>query len=133
MKYIVLAIIFTFQWSYSQQKKIERTATSAKDVESVVVASVPQNNSIEKAHLENQLVYVSLGNMLGYLSKFELYFREYLFEEYGITSIDYGCVVTGQEVDFMNVMKAKIEEKYGENFIHTERTKAKVIYEKQNL
>ncbi|PRP65773.1 hypothetical protein BST86_01025 [Nonlabens agnitus] len=77
------------------------------------------------------LIYVTLGSLTGQLSKFEVFFRQYLIQNYNVGYEFYGCNLMGPELAYMNKRNKELTDAFGEDFIATQREKAKELFNKK--
>lgn len=132
MKFTILLLLITVQFLSAQDVPVKSQDSIIILTEYSMAGSSSSNRTTQEMIQSDVFIYVTAGSMTGYLNPFEKFFRIYLMEEYGIGYKFYGCSVMGNELAFMNTMNARIKDAYGENFISIERSKAKVIFEKQS-
>ncbi|SCY20925.1 hypothetical protein SAMN05192588_1678 [Nonlabens sp. Hel1_33_55] len=128
MKNIIVCFLLISQLIVAQEKPKEtETATAENTVElNTTYYSLPSGEVLT----DSGLIYVTVGSMTGYLSEFELFFRNHLIDTYNIGYKFYGCSVTGSELAEMTKRNNDIKDVYGENFLSVERSKAKELFDK---
>ena len=133
MKYFILAAFFSVYIGEAQNAPTIVLGDSLKNSQISLYQTPEQmEQTAVKMATNNQFVYVTAGNMTGSLSKFEVFYKSHLMEEYGIRYKFFGCMLMPHEANYMTAMNDQIKKRYGADFIQAERAKAKEIFLKQS-
>ncbi|KQC32970.1 hypothetical protein AAU57_06260 [Nonlabens sp. YIK11] len=135
MKYSLLLLLFLTAQLCVAQVVINTGKKSEQQPENLEVLVANSNPSvlqpIGQKGTSSGLVYVTLGSLTGQLSKFEVFFRQYLIQNYNVGYEFYGCNLIGPELAYMNKKNKELTDAFGEDFIATQREKAKELFNKK--